>query len=48
MAYEILANGADPATMEVQFAPEVVKKYNPANVDKYALTIPEDYVAIGE
>nr|WP_326184890.1 ABC transporter substrate-binding protein [uncultured Oscillibacter sp.] len=47
MAYEILANGADPATMAVEFAPEVTKKYNAANVETLGLTIPEDYVAIG-
>ena len=48
MAYEILVNGADPATMEVKFAPEVVKEYNVANADKYSLTIPSDYKAIEE
>jgi len=46
MAYEILVNGADPATMEIQFAPEFTKKYNPVNCEKYGLTLPEDYVAI--
>lgn len=48
MGYEILVNGADPSTMDIQFAPQVVKKYNAANVEKYALTIPDDYVAIEE
>ncbi len=46
MAYEILVNGADPATMEIQFAPEYTKKYNPANCEKYGITLPEDYVPI--
>jgi putative ABC transport system substrate-binding protein len=46
MAYEILVNGADPATMEIQYAPEVVKEYNAANVEALDITIPDDYVAI--
>lgn len=46
MAYEILANGADVSTMEVQFAPNVTKKYNADLAAKLGVTIPEDYVAI--
>ncbi len=46
MAYEILVNGADPATMDIQFASEVTKEYNAANVEALGITIPEDYVAI--
>ncbi len=46
MAYEILVNGADPATMEIKFAPEVTKKYNKANAEELGITIPEDYEAI--
>ena len=48
MAYEILANGADVTTMAVQYAPNVEKKYNAANAEALGVTIPEDYVAIGE
>ncbi len=48
MAYEILVNGADPATMEIQFAPNVTKKYNAANAEALGITIPDDYVAIEE
>jgi putative ABC transport system substrate-binding protein len=48
MAYEILVNGADPSTMEIQYAPEVVKEYNAANVEALGITIPDDYVAIEE
>jgi putative ABC transport system substrate-binding protein len=48
MAYEILVNGADPATMEIQYAPQVVKEYNAANVEALGITIPDDYVAIEE
>ena len=46
MAYEILVNGADPATMEVKTAPNVTKKYNAANCETLKLTIPEGYEAI--
>jgi putative ABC transport system substrate-binding protein len=46
MAYEILVNGADPASMEIQYAPNVVKEYNAANVEALGITIPDDYVAI--
>ena len=47
MAYEILVNGADVSEMPVEFAPEVTKEYNAANVEALGLTIPEDYAAIG-
>ncbi len=46
MAYEILVNGADPATMEIEFAPNVTKKYNAANASELNNTIPEGYEAI--
>jgi putative ABC transport system substrate-binding protein len=46
MAYEILVNGADPASMEIQYAKEVVKEYNAKNADTLGVTIPDDYVAI--
>lgn len=46
MAYEILVNGADPATMEIQTAPEVTKKYNKTNAEALGITIPDDYTAI--
>ena len=29
MAYEILVNGADPAEMAIQYAPQFTPKYNP-------------------
>ena len=48
MAYEILVNGADVSTMEIQFAPNVTKKYNAELCQLLNVTIPEDYVAIGE
>ena len=46
MAYEILVNNADPATMEIKTAPEVTKKYNKANAEALGITIPEGYEAI--
>lgn len=46
MAYDILVNGADISTMPVEFAPEVVKKYNEANCEALNITVPEGYVAI--
>ncbi len=46
MAYDILVNGADVSTMEVQTAPEVTKKYNASICEQLGITVPEDYVAI--
>ncbi|QFJ54734.1 ABC transporter substrate-binding protein [Pseudobutyrivibrio xylanivorans] len=46
MAYEILANGADPATMDIQYAPEFTKEYNPTIAEQLGITLPDDYVAI--
>ena len=46
MAYEVLVNGADVATMEVRFAPNVVKEYNAEMCELLGVEVPEDYVAI--
>lgn len=46
MAYEILVNGADPATMEIKYADNLTKKYVPERCEKLGITVPEDYVAI--
>ena len=48
MAYEILVNGADISTMPIEYAPQVVKEYNAANAAELGVTIPEDYLPIGE
>lgn len=48
MACEILVNGADVSTMAIEFAPNVTKKYNAELCQLLNVTIPEDYVAIGE
>ncbi len=46
MAYEILVNGADPSTMDIGFAPEVVKEYNADICKSLGITVPEGYKAI--
>ena len=46
MAYEVLVNGADVATMNVQFAPNVTKEYNAELCELLGVKVPEDYVAI--
>ena len=43
MAYEILVNGKDPATIEIQFAPKVTKMYNEKNATELNVAIPDDY-----
>ena len=48
MAADILANGADVSTMEIQYAPQFVKKYNPAICEALGLAAPEGYEAITE
>ena len=48
MAADILLNGADISTMEVESASQFVKKFNKTNAEKLGITIPEDYVAIEE
>lgn len=46
MAYEVLVNGADPATTEIQFAPNTTYKYMADRCQKLNITVPDDYVAI--
>lgn len=46
MAYDILVNGADPATMEIQSAPSFTKKYNAEICSELGITPPEGYEAI--
>ena len=48
MAADILANGADPATMEIDFATELTKKAMASRCEALGITIPEDYVLIEE
>lgn len=46
MAYQVLAEGEDISTMEIQSAPEVTKMYNPTICEELGIEIPEEYVAI--
>lgn len=46
MAAEILLNEADPATMEIEYASDLTKKYVPERATALGITIPEGYVAI--
>ena len=47
MAYKILVEGADVASMPVEFAPNFTKKYNAELCEILGVAIPADYVAIG-
>ena len=46
MAYEVLVNGADVASMDIRFAPNVTKEYNAELCGLFGISIPEDYIAI--
>ena len=46
MAYEVLVNGADPATTEIQFAPKTTYQYVSDRCEKLGVKVPSDYVAI--
>lgn len=46
MAYDILVNGKNPGEMDIQFAPQVEKKYNPEICETLGITPPEGYIAV--
>jgi putative ABC transport system substrate-binding protein len=46
MAYDILVNGADPASTEVKYADDLTKKYVPERAAELGITIPDDYEAL--
>lgn len=46
MAYDILVNGADVSAMEIQFAPNVTKKFNADICSQLNISVPDGYVAI--
>lgn len=46
MAYEVLVNGTDIATLQIRFAPNVTKEYNAELCGLLGVTVPEDYKAI--
>lgn len=46
MAYDILENGKDISTMEIETAPNVTKMYNPTICEELGIEVPDEYVAI--
>ena len=48
MAYDILVNGADPATMPIEYAPQFTPKYNPTMCEALGRPPPAGYEAIAE
>ncbi len=46
MAYDILVNGADISTMEIEFAPQFTKEYVAERCETLGITVPDDYTAI--
>lgn len=46
MAVDILTNGTDPSTMEIEYAPTTTKEYNPDYASAIGFTMPDDYTAI--
>ena len=47
MAFDILVNGADVSTMPIEYAPQFVKKFNPAICETLNVTVPDDFIAVG-
>lgn len=48
MAYDVLVNGADPATTEIKYATDLTKKYVPSRAEALGITIPDGYEALEE
>lgn len=48
MAYDILVNGADISTMDIETAPNVTKMYNATICEELGIEVPDDYEAIEE
>lgn len=48
MAYDILVNGADISTMDIETAPNVTKMYNATICEELGIKVPDDYEAIEE
>lgn len=48
MAYEILVNGADPSTMEIEYADAFTKEYNAEIAEALGIQIPEGYEPIAD
>ncbi len=48
MAYDILVNGADPATTEVKYAADLTKKYSKERAESLGITVPSDYEELAD
>ncbi len=48
MAAKVLTGEANISEMAVEYAPQFTKKYNPSLCEALGITVPDDYVAIGE
>ena len=46
MGADILTGKADVKTMAIEYAPQFVKKYNPATCEALGITAPSDYVDV--
>ena len=48
MAARVLKDGEDITAMPIEYAPNFTKKYNKEICEELGITVPDDYVAIGE
>lgn len=48
MAVDILKNGADITKMKIEYDTDIVKKYNADICTDLGITVPSDFVKIGE
>ena len=48
MAVSILQDGKDISKMPIEYAPKFTKEYNKDICEELGITVPDDYVAIGE
>ena len=48
MAVKILKDGEDISTMPIEYAPNFTEEYNKDICEELGITVPDDYVAIGE
>lgn len=46
MAYDVLVNGKDISTMDIEFAKDLTKEYNPTICEELGINVPDDYKAI--
>ena len=48
LAAKILTGESDISAMPIEYAPQFTKKYNAEICEDLGITVPDDYVAIGE